>query len=50
MTELAADTGGATAIEYGLLAGLMSLAIIAAFTSMGVSLNGFFNTAANALR
>jgi pilus assembly protein Flp/PilA len=44
------DTGGATAIEYGLLAALMSLAIIAAFTSMGTSVNSTLNAAAAALR
>jgi pilus assembly protein Flp/PilA len=50
VTDFVTDTAGATAIEYGLLAGLMSIAIITAFTSMGVSLNGFFTTAASALR
>lgn len=34
--------GGATAIEYGLIAALISVAAIAAFTAMGDSLNNLF--------
>jgi len=34
--------GGATAIEYGLIAALISVAAIAAFTAMGTSLNNLF--------
>jgi pilus assembly protein Flp/PilA len=32
------DEGGATAVEYGLIAALISIAGVAAFTSMGSSL------------
>ena len=32
------DTGGATAVEYGLIAALVALAIILTLTSMGNSL------------
>jgi pilus assembly protein Flp/PilA len=46
----AANESGTTAIEYGLLAALMSVAIIAAMTSTGTSLNGFLTTIASSLR
>jgi pilus assembly protein Flp/PilA len=41
---------GATAIEYGLIAALIALACIIAFTSLGLNLAGIFNTISNALR
>ncbi|HWY60879.1 MAG TPA: Flp family type IVb pilin [Rhizomicrobium sp.] len=50
MRRFAAETGGATAIEYGLLAALMSMAIIAAFTNMGTTVNTTFVNIASALR
>lgn len=37
------DESGATAIEYGLLGGLIAVAIITSFTLMGNSLVGLFN-------
>ena len=37
------DEGGATAIEYGLIAALVSLAGISAMTALGVSLESLFN-------
>lgn len=40
---------GATAIEYGLLAALIAVVIIAAVTLVGTNLNAVFNTIANAL-
>jgi pilus assembly protein Flp/PilA len=43
---LAADQDGATAIEYGLIAGLIAVAIIAAITLVGGNLSGLFNTVA----
>lgn len=41
--------GGATAIEYGLIAALISVAAIAAFTAMGGSLNTLFTGVAGKL-
>lgn len=43
------DDSGATAIEYGLIAGLISVVIITAVTSVGTNLSGKFNTIATAL-
>jgi pilus assembly protein Flp/PilA len=37
------DEGGATAVEYGLIAALVSIAGVAALTTMGSSLTGIFN-------
>lgn len=36
------DEEGATAIEYALIAGIIAVAVIAAFTLLGDSLQGFF--------
>lgn len=41
---------GATAIEYGLIAALISLAFIIAFQSLGLNLATVFTTVADALR
>jgi pilus assembly protein Flp/PilA len=38
-----ADESGATAIEYGLIAALIAVGIIAAATTLGASLSGLFN-------
>lgn len=43
------DETGATAIEYGLIAALIAVAIIAGATSVGTSLSGTFNTVASSL-
>ena len=37
---------GVTALEYGLLAALVALAIITAVTLLGTNLSGVFNTVA----
>lgn len=37
------DEDGATAIEYGLIAALIAVALIAAFMLFGSSLQGMFN-------
>ena len=43
------DEAGATAIEYALIASLISIAIVAGATSIGTSLSGTFNTVAGKL-
>jgi pilus assembly protein Flp/PilA len=40
---------GATAVEYGLMVGLIAVAIIAAVTLLGTELNGLFTAITNAL-
>ena len=45
----AKDESGATAIEYGLIAALVSVAAIGALTAMGSSLSTMFNTVSSAL-
>lgn len=41
--QLIQDESGATAIEYGLIAGLVSVAIIVALTALGGSLDALFS-------
>jgi pilus assembly protein Flp/PilA len=43
------DESGATAIEYGLIAGLISVVIIAAVTLIGLDLQGIFQYIADTL-
>ncbi len=50
MTRFAADTSGATAIEYALLGGLIALVVIGAITSIGISVNTMINNAGNGLK
>lgn len=38
------DESGATAIEYGLIAALIAVGIIAAATTLGTNLSNVFNT------
>jgi pilus assembly protein Flp/PilA len=40
---------GATAVEYGLMVGLIAVAIIAAVTLLGTELNGLFTAITDAL-
>ena len=49
MTKLLHDRSGATAIEYGLIAALISVVIIAAVTLVGTNLTATFNKVANSL-
>jgi pilus assembly protein Flp/PilA len=42
ITRLIQDESGATAIEYGLIAGLVAVAIIAALSALGTSLSDLF--------
>ena len=44
------DNSGATAIEYGLIAAGISVAIIAAVQTIGTIVKGTFNGVANALQ
>lgn len=46
MSALVADRSGATAIEYALIAGFISIMIVAGATSIGSTLTGFFNSLA----
>ncbi|WP_084422078.1 Flp family type IVb pilin [Henriciella litoralis] len=43
------NESGATAIEYGLIAALIAVAIIGAVSALGTSTASTFNTVANAL-
>ena len=49
LNRFAADQSGATAIEYGLIAGLISVVIIGAVTTLGTNLSGRFNKIAGNL-
>ena len=48
--RFAGDESGATAIEYGLIAALIAVGIIAAATTLGGSLSSLFNKIATKLR
>ncbi len=47
--KLFSDESGATAIEYGLIAALIAVAIIAGATAVGTNLGTTFNTVAGKL-
>ncbi|WP_240232071.1 Flp family type IVb pilin [Devosia lacusdianchii] len=47
--RFAQDESGATAIEYGLIAALISVGIILAATALGTNLGNLFNGIANQL-
>jgi len=49
LSRFAKDESGATAIEYGLIAGLIAVVIITAVTLVGTRLTTKFNTIANGL-
>ncbi len=49
LNKIRKDESGATAIEYGLIAALVSVAAIGALTAMGNSLNQMFTTVSGAL-
>lgn len=44
VSRLRKNKSGATAIEYGLIAGLISVVIIGAVTTIGTNLNTVFTT------
>jgi len=43
------DDRGATAVEYGLMVGLIAVVIIAAVTVLGTNLSDLFNTVATSI-
>lgn len=49
ITQFANDESGATAIEYGLIAAGISVAIITAVMTLGTQLNSTFNTVSSQL-
>jgi len=49
MKKFLKNEDGATAIEYGLIAALIGVAIIAAVSSVGQGLEGTFNSVAEKL-
>ena len=49
LRSFAKDESGATAIEYGLIAALVSVAAIGALGAMGDSLETMFNTVSDEL-
>jgi pilus assembly protein Flp/PilA len=49
LASLMRDENGATAIEYGLIAALISVVIISAITATGTGLSATFSTIATAL-
>jgi pilus assembly protein Flp/PilA len=48
-SRFAKDESGATAIEYGLIAALIALVLVAALGAVGGSLQGTFNNVADGL-
>ncbi|HXC27562.1 MAG TPA: Flp family type IVb pilin [Stellaceae bacterium] len=49
LVKLLGDESGATAIEYGLIAALISVAMVSAITTVGAHLSTTFNTVATKL-
>ena len=49
VSQFMSDESGATAIEYGLIAALIAVVIIAAVTALGTSLSGAFGRIAGQL-
>jgi len=49
LSRFVKDEEGATAIEYGLLAALIALVIIATVTALGTTLSTRFNTIATSI-
>lgn len=50
LQDFCADETGATAIEYGLIATGIALAIIAAVKGVGTKLSGTFNSVSTSLK
>lgn len=49
IARFAKDESGATAIEYGLIAALISVVIITVLTTLGTNLNATFQSVSDAL-
>jgi pilus assembly protein Flp/PilA len=49
VTRFMKDESGATAIEYGLIAALISVVIVVAVTAIGTKLNGTFTKIGSSL-
>ncbi|MDQ1531735.1 MAG: pilus assembly protein Flp/PilA [Microbacteriaceae bacterium] len=47
--RVTSDDKGATAVEYGLLVGLIAVAIVATLLVLGPKLNGLFQTVSNSI-
>jgi pilus assembly protein Flp/PilA len=47
--ELKVDRRAVTALEYGVIAGVMAVVLVTAFTTLGTKLTGVFNTIGNEL-
>jgi len=45
----ASDAGGATAIEYAIIAAGISIAIVATVAALGSNVQGFYNSVSNAM-
>ena len=50
MKDLAANSSGATAIEYALIASFLSVMIVTGATSVGTKLSTFFSSLATGLK
>jgi pilus assembly protein Flp/PilA len=50
LKRFVANDGGATAIEYAMIASLIALLIITSVTSIGTSLSTFFITVSGSVR
>jgi pilus assembly protein Flp/PilA len=50
LKRLRRDAGGVTAVEYGLIAGLIAVAIIAVVTTLGSDLTNLFNDVSDGLK
>lgn len=50
MIRLRKEEKGATAVEYGIMVGLIAVVIIVAVSTLGGTLDGFFDTVNNTLK
>lgn len=49
ISQFVKDESGATAIEYGLIAALIAVVIIAAVTTLGTTISGKFQAVTNGM-